>query len=75
MNKMRQGIVQIGKSDAVLSPDRLSDDDFVDVIKLVPVLVMKRIFFYKWFEFWPARNRLIFSYKITPRIVTHSFVR
>ena len=34
-----QVVVQVGKSDFVLCPDGLSDDDFVDVIELIPVFV------------------------------------
>lgn len=34
-----QVVVQVGEGDLVLRPDWLSDDDFVDVIELVPVFV------------------------------------
>lgn len=36
---MRQVVVQVGESDFVLCPDRLSDDDLVDVIELIPVFI------------------------------------
>lgn len=39
MNEERHVVVQVGKCDSILRTDRLSDDDFVDVVKLVPVLV------------------------------------
>lgn len=32
-------VVEIGEGDLVLGPDRLPDDDLVDVIKFIPVLV------------------------------------
>lgn len=35
----REGIVEVRKRDPILSPERLTDDDFVDVIKLVPILI------------------------------------
>ena len=35
----RKGIVEIGKRDPVLCPEGLTNDDLVDVIKLVPILV------------------------------------
>lgn len=34
-----QVVVQVGESDFVLCPDRLPDDDFVDVIKFIPVFI------------------------------------
>lgn len=36
---MRQVVVQVGKGDFVLCPDRLSDDDLVDVVELIPVFI------------------------------------
>lgn len=36
---VRQVVVQVGECDFVLCPDRLSDDDLVDVIELIPVFV------------------------------------
>lgn len=34
-----QIVVQVGEGDFVLCPDGLSDDDFVDVVELVPVFI------------------------------------
>lgn len=34
-----QVIVQVGESNFVLCPDGLPDDDFVDVIKFIPVFI------------------------------------
>ena len=39
MDELRHVVVQVREGDAVLCPDRLSDDDLVDVVELVPVLV------------------------------------
>lgn len=39
MDVMWQVIVQVGESDFVLCPDGLSDDDFVDVVELIPVFI------------------------------------
>lgn len=36
---VRQVVVQVGEGDFVLCPDRLSDDDLVDVIELIPVFI------------------------------------
>lgn len=35
----REAIVEVGKGNAVLSSDWLSDDDLVDVIELIPVFI------------------------------------
>ena len=34
-----QGVVKVGESNFVLCPDGLPDDDFVDVIELIPVFI------------------------------------
>ena len=39
MDVVWQVVVQVGESDFVLCSDGLSDDDFVDVIELIPVFV------------------------------------
>lgn len=36
---MGKVVVQVGESNLVLCPNRLSDDDLVDVVKLIPVFV------------------------------------
>ena len=36
---VRQVVVQVGEGDFVLCPDGLSDDDFIDVIELIPVFI------------------------------------
>ena len=35
----REGVVEIGEGDPVLCSQWLTDDDLVDVIKLIPILV------------------------------------
>ena len=32
-------VVEVGEGDAVLRPHRLTNDDLIDVVKLIPVLV------------------------------------
>lgn len=39
MDVVWQVVVQVGEGDFVLCPDRLSDDDLVDVIELIPVFI------------------------------------
>lgn len=34
-----QVVVQVGESDFVFCPDRLSDDDLVDIVELIPVFI------------------------------------
>lgn len=36
---VRQVVVQVGEGDFVLRPDRLTDNDLVDVVELIPVFV------------------------------------
>lgn len=36
---VRQVVVQVGEGNFILCPDRLPDDDLVDVIELIPVLI------------------------------------
>lgn len=36
---VRQVVVQVGEGYFVLRPDRLPDDDLVDVIELIPVFI------------------------------------
>ena len=42
VNMKGQAVVQVGKSYPVLSPNWLSDDNFVDVIKFIPVLITRQ---------------------------------
>lgn len=39
MDLVRNVVVEVRESNAVLGADRLSDDDLVDVIELIPVFV------------------------------------
>lgn len=39
MNVEREGVVEVGEGDTVLRTKRLTNDNLVDVIKLIPVLV------------------------------------
>jgi hypothetical protein len=40
MNTTRPGIVQVGESYSILRTDLLPNDDFVDIIELVPIIVV-----------------------------------
>ena len=40
MNKLRQVVVQVWEGNLVLGTDWLADNDFVDVVKLVPIIVL-----------------------------------
>ena len=37
-----EAVVEVGEGDAVLGADRLTDDDLVDVVELVPVFISER---------------------------------
>ena len=39
MHEVRQIVVEVRESDPVLCPDRLPDDDLVDVVELVPIVI------------------------------------
>lgn len=39
MDVEREGVVEVGEGDTVLRTKRLTNDNLVDVIKLIPVLV------------------------------------
>ena len=45
----RERVVEIGKRDTILCTQRLTNDDLVDVIKLVPVLI-PAIIYYKFIK-------------------------
>lgn len=44
VHKVRHVVIQVGKGDPVLGPHRLPNDDFVDVVELIPVLIPKNLF-------------------------------
>lgn len=56
MNEKRHVVVQVGKCDSVLRTDRLSDDDLVDIIELVPVFVAHALILDQRFELRASRN-------------------
>ena len=39
MNMEREGVVEVRERDAILCTQRLTNDDLIDVIKLIPILV------------------------------------
>ena len=44
----REAVVEVGEGDAVLGPDRLTNDDLVDIVELVPVLLSGRMEWKMW---------------------------
>lgn len=56
MNEVGHVVIEIGKSDAIFGPDRLANDNFVNIVKLVPVFVLSVGVLDKWLEFGTARN-------------------
>lgn len=56
MNKKRHVVVQVGKCDSVLCTHRLSDDNLVDVVKLIPVFVAHVVVLDQGFKFRTTRN-------------------
>lgn len=38
VDKERKTVVEVGEGNAVLGPHRLTDDDLVNVIELIPIL-------------------------------------
>ena len=42
MDMKRQAVVQVGEGNPVLSPHRLPDDDFIDVVEFIPVLITRQ---------------------------------
>lgn len=59
MDVVRERVVEIWEGDAILGSDRLSDDDLVDIVELVPVLILKWIFLDQRFELWTTGDSLI----------------
>ena len=49
-------VVEVGESDAILCPERLANDNFVDIIEFVPILVLNVGVFDERFEFGTAGN-------------------
>lgn len=57
MDEERHVVVEIGKGDAIFRSHRLADDDFVDIVELVPVLVAQVVILDERLELRSARNR------------------
>ena len=56
MDEVGHVVVEIGEGDAVLGPYRLADDNFVNIIKLIPVFVLSVGVLDKRLEFGTARD-------------------
>lgn len=59
MNEQRHVIIQVWKSDSVFRSHRLSDNNLIDVIELVPIFVALVVILDERLEFWASRNRHI----------------
>lgn len=57
MNEQRHVIVQVWKSDSVFRSHRLSDNNLIDVIELVPIIVARVVILDERLEFRAAGNR------------------
>ena len=56
MHEIGHIVVQIWKGDAIFRPNRLANDNFVDVIKFIPIFVLRVGIFDQWLKFGTARN-------------------
>lgn len=56
MNEERHVVVEVRKSDSILCSHRLTNDDLVNVVKLVPVLISHIVVFNERFKLWAAGN-------------------
>jgi len=43
MHKVWHIVVQVGKGNAIFCANGLTDNDFIDVVKLVPILVPRKV--------------------------------
>lgn len=55
-------VIKMGEGNFILSSDRMSQDNFTDVIKLVPILIEVREVSIKRFEFRSSRNGNVESF-------------
>jgi hypothetical protein len=61
MDKERHIVIQVRKGDSILCSHRLTDDNFVDVIELVPIFISKIVIFYEKLKFGATRNNHVES--------------
>ena len=57
MDKVGHVVVEIGECNSILRPDRLTDDNFVDIIELVPIFILCVGILDQRLEFGSTRNR------------------
>ena len=63
MDGTRKGVVQMREGDFVFGSNDTSDNDLVDVVELVPILVVGFHITEQWFEFRPAWQRNVESFR------------
>lgn len=61
MNSSRPTVVQMGEGNLVLSPYLVSDDNFVNVVELIPVLIIFKLISVQGLELWTPRDRNVQS--------------
>lgn len=61
MNEKRHVVVEIRKSNSILCTHWLPNDDFIDVIELVPIIIAQVVILDERFEFRSTRNRHVKS--------------
>lgn len=59
MNTAWATIVEVWESYFILSPDLVSHNNFVNVVKFIPVFVVFELIAVEWFEFGTARDRQV----------------
>ena len=63
MHEQRHVVVQVGESDSVFRAHRLTDDDLVDVVELVPVFITQVVIFNQRFELRSTWNRHVEGFR------------
>mmetsp|Transcript_67280 Transcript_67280/g.140138 ORF Transcript_67280/g.140138 Transcript_67280/m.140138 type:complete len:884 (+) Transcript_67280:4960-7611(+) len=62
------GVVKVGEGDAVLGADLLADDNFVDVVELVPVLLVDVVIAVQRLKFRTPRDREVQRFRGIERL-------
>lgn len=56
MHKMRHIVVQIWKCNSIFGTNWLTNNDFVDVVELIPIVVANIVVFDQWLKFRSTGN-------------------
>jgi len=63
MDSSGSAIVKVGKGNFILSSNLISDYDFVDIIELVPIFIIVKLIFVKWFKLWSTGYSYVQSFR------------